>query len=152
MFATRPIAWLSGIFILFLALLSAQSFGWARASDEKVAVAKFVAERLQVWKDRMHLQDWDIRVELVRADHLEPKTLGNIRWDTDIKGATISVLAPEDYNLPYNAMRQDMEFTIVHELVHLELASLPRSEASRRIEEHAVNEIADALLRLAHDH
>jgi len=59
------------------------------------------------------------------------------------------VLSPEDYKLPYKAMLDDMEFTIVHELVHLELASLPRSEASRRVEEHAVNEIADALLNLA---
>jgi hypothetical protein len=42
-----------------------------------------------------------------------------------------------------------MEVTVVHELVHLELASLPRSDASRRVEEHAVNEIANALLRLA---
>ena len=41
-----------------------------------------------------------------------------------------------------------MEFTIVHELVHLELASLPRSEASRSNEEHAVNLSAEALLRL----
>jgi hypothetical protein len=46
-------------------------------------------------------------------------------------------------------MLDDMEFTIVHEMVHLELASLPRSEASRRVEEHAVNEIATALLKLA---
>jgi len=33
--------------------------------------------------------------------------------------------------------------------VHLQLASLPRSEASRRSEEHAVNELAAALLKLA---
>ena len=41
-----------------------------------------------------------------------------------------------------------MEFTLVHELIHLELSSLPRSEASRRVEEHAVNNLTDALLRL----
>jgi hypothetical protein len=45
-------------------------------------------------------------------------------------------------------MLDDMELTIVHELVHLELASLPRSQASRDSEEHAVNGIADALLTL----
>ena len=97
----------------------------------------------------MNLKDWDIHVELVRADKLEPKTLGNIHWDTDVKQATIGVLSPLDYQLPYNAMLADMEVTIVHELVHLELASLPRSDASRRVEEHAVNEIAAALLRLS---
>ena len=97
----------------------------------------------------MNLKDWGIGIELVRADQLEPKTLGNIHWDTDIKAATIAVLSPQDYTLPHKAMLDDMEFTIVHELVHLQLASMPRSEASRRVEEHAVNEIASALLKLA---
>jgi hypothetical protein len=46
-------------------------------------------------------------------------------------------------------MLDDMEFTVVHELVHLQLSSLPRSEASRSAEEHAVNEITQALLNLA---
>jgi hypothetical protein len=41
-----------------------------------------------------------------------------------------------------------MEFTIVHELIHLELASLPRSEASRSEEEYAINHLASALLDL----
>jgi hypothetical protein len=45
-------------------------------------------------------------------------------------------------------MLNDMELTIVHELVHLELSSLPRNEASRSSEEHAVNRIAEALLGL----
>ena len=97
----------------------------------------------------MNLKDWDIHVDLVRADHLEPRTLGNVHWDTDTKKATIDVLSPFDYTLTHNAMLADMEMTIVHELVHIELASLPRSDASRRTEEHAVNEIAGALLRLA---
>lgn len=44
--------------------------------------------------------------------------------------------------MSFPEMLNDMEFTLVHELVHLELASLPRSEASRRSEEHAVNHIA----------
>jgi hypothetical protein len=45
-------------------------------------------------------------------------------------------------------MLQDMEFTVVHELIHLELSSLPRSDASRREEEYAVNRITEALLKL----
>jgi hypothetical protein len=43
-----------------------------------------------------------------------------------------------------------MELTVVHELVHLDLASLPRSQASRSSEEHAVNGIAQAMLQLDH--
>ena len=137
---------------LFFASLAASTFGWSHDStpQERDAVAaKFVAQKLQFWQDRMNLKDWKIAVQLVRADQLEPKTLGNIHWDTDSKTATIAVLSAEDYKLPWKPMLDDMEFTVVHELVHLELASLPRSEASRRVEEHAVNEIATALLKLA---
>ena len=42
-----------------------------------------------------------------------------------------------------------MEFTVVHELVHLQLSSLPRSDASRGAEERAVNQITEAFLELA---
>ena len=41
-----------------------------------------------------------------------------------------------------------MEFTVVHELIHLQLSSLPRSEASRSAEERAVNHITEALIQL----
>jgi hypothetical protein len=47
-------------------------------------------------------------------------------------------------------MLDDMELTVVHELVHLDLASLPRGQASRSSEEHAVNGIAQAMLGLDH--
>jgi hypothetical protein len=141
-----------GVAVALFASLAASSAGWSRdftPHERDAAAAKFVAQKLQIWQDRMNLNNWDIRAQLVRADQLEPKTLGNIHWDTDTKTATIAVLSPQDYKLPYQAMLDDMEFTVVHELVHLELASLPRSDASRRVEEHAVNEIATALLKLA---
>jgi hypothetical protein len=137
---------------LVFASFCSSTCGWsydASSRERQAVAARFVTGKLQIWRDRMNLKDWDIRVHLVRADELEPKTLGNIHWDSDTKTASISVLSPEDYRLPAQAMLDDMEFTIVHELVHLELASLPRSAASRRVEEHAVNEIASALLKLA---
>lgn len=83
-----------------------------------------------------------------RLSDLKPRTLGAVRWDKGKKTAQIWVLDASDYQLPFREMLDDMELTIVHELVHLELASLPRSEASRSSEEHAVNGIADALLAL----
>ena len=79
---------------------------------------------------------------------MKPKTLGATHWDKDKKCASISVLDPGDYNLPFRDILNDLELTVVHELVHLDLAALPRSEASRSNEEHAVNRLADALLAL----
>jgi hypothetical protein len=97
----------------------------------------------------MNLTSWDIQANLIRRGAFKPKTIGGIHWDADIMKASIDVLSTYDYTLPDRAMLDDMEFTVVHELVHLQLSSLPRSEASRGAEEHAVNEIARALLKLA---
>ena len=108
----------------------------------------FLGEKLSVWQKRLNLTSWTIRLELTRSSELRPKTLGNIHWDVDTHTAEIRVLAPQDYQLSTRDMLADMECTVVHELVHLQLSSLPRSEASRGAEEHAVKQITQALLNL----
>ena len=116
--------------------------------EEGQSVERFVEESLAVWQQRLKLETWKISVVTTRRNDLKPKTLGGIHWDKAKKSAFISVLDPSEYRMPFREMLDDMEFTIVHELVHLELASLPRSEASRSSEEYAVNQIAAALLGL----
>jgi hypothetical protein len=116
--------------------------------EEYLTAQAFLGEKLWIWQKRLNLAAWKIQQKLVRSSALKPKTLGNIHWDADTHTADISVLAPDDYKLSGHAMLADMEFTVVHELVHLHLSSLPRSEASRGAEEHAVNEITQALLNL----
>lgn len=75
---------------------------------------------------------------MARRTELKPRTRGQIKWDKGKKSAALAVLDTSDYELPPSEMPAGMEFTIVHEVVHLELASLPQSEASRSSEEHAV--------------
>jgi len=118
------------------------------AHGRGLIVQSFLNERLALWQQRLNLQDWKISILMSHPTDLKPKTLGNIHWDADKKSATIRVLDASDYKLAFHEMLEDMEFTVVHELIHLELSSLPRSDASRRDEEHAVNRIADALLKL----
>jgi hypothetical protein len=117
-----------------------------------LSAESFTAEKLWVWQKRLKLESWNITVAVARAGELKPKTLGNIHWDLDKKTALIHVLDPADYTLPFDAMLQDMEFTVVHELIHLELSPvlspLQRSDENRRDEEHAVNYMAQALLDL----
>jgi hypothetical protein len=124
----------------------------ATSRQRTVLAESFIAEKLWAWQKRLNLQDWKVTVALARATELKPKTLGNIHWDTDKKTATIHVLDPADYHLQFAAMLQDMEFTVVHELIHLELspvlAPLQRSDENRRDEEYAVNHMAQALLDL----
>jgi len=118
------------------------------AQERTETIVSYVNERLAVWQQRLNLQDWKISVIMSHQSELKPKTLGNIHWESDKKTAVIRVLDASDYKLPFREMLDDMEFTVVHELIHLELSSLPRSDASRREEEHAVNQITDALLKL----
>lgn len=121
----------------------------SNAIERDHVAREFADSKLSMWQRRLHLEEWNISVVMTRRSDLKPKTRGKIRWDKGRKCAVISVLDAADYELPLQEMLDDMEFTIVHELIHLELASLPRSEASRSSEEHAVNRIAAALLGLA---
>jgi hypothetical protein len=128
----------------------AQPAQHAVSAQERSECQNFITERLSYWQPRLKLDDWNVKIMFARASDLKPRTLGNIHWDSDKKEATIRVLDPADYELKHDAMLQDMEFTVVHELIHLELTPLlstvARSEASRRDEEHTVNAIADAIL------
>jgi hypothetical protein len=122
------------------------------ASERKLLAESFASAKLSVWQKRLNLQGWDISVVVSRAGEFKPKTIGHIRWDRDKKTAVIRVLDPADYALPLAPMLQDIEFTVVHELIHLEMApvlsDLHRTEANRMEEEHAVNQMAEALLKL----
>lgn len=128
----------------------------ANANDERAVpptdlrryIDRFLSDRLSYWCKHLKLEEWQVSIVTVRRDTLRPKTLGKIQWDKKKKTAVIEVMDPADYRLSFRPMLDDMNFTIVHELVHLSLASLPRSEASRSSEEYAVNRLAEALIRL----
>jgi hypothetical protein len=146
----------SGSFLLFLV---PAGLAWAQLLPNETSPRErtlfcqsYTTERLSMWQKRLNLEDWNISVVMARSTELKPKTLGNIHWDLDKKTAVIRVLDPADYKLPYKEMLQDMEFTVVHELIHLNFAPVvsdfQRSDANRREEEHAVNHMATALLEL----
>jgi hypothetical protein len=140
------------LFITLASVAFASSIGSSpslQPQEREAAAQRFVGRALHVWQQRLNLNDWDIRVQLVRPSSLEPRTLGNIHWDTSTKRATIDVLSAFDYTLPLPEMLDDMEFTVVHELVHLDLATLPHSDATSGNEEYAVNQLARALLNLS---
>jgi hypothetical protein len=114
---------------------------------ERQALAnRYVHEILPYWQQRLQLQDWTVHLLLSRPVDLRPGTLGNIHWDMEKKTATIRVMDASGYTTDVMAMLQDMQVTVVHELVHLELASLPVSDADRSNQENAIDHLTDALL------
>lgn len=146
----RHVAAVFTTFFLFAGLtLGADSDSDKSDNSARVQAETLLSSRLPVWKQRLGLQDWNVTVLMTRRAELKSGTLGGIRWDKKKKTAVMSVLDPDEYTVPLQEMLRDIEFTLVHELIHLELASLPRSEASRRTEEEAVNNLTRALLALA---
>lgn len=103
---------------------------------------------LKSWQKRLALDDWEISAHVVPGRDLKPDTLGNLRWNSADKTATIRVMDPGDYDLPAAEIPADMEYTVVHELVHLQLAMLVKVSGSKDIEERVVNQIGEALLSL----
>jgi hypothetical protein len=120
----------------------------ATAAEQAQLAQNFVDEKLVLWQQRLKLEGWRVSAVMTPRTDFAPQTLGGIRWDKPKKTAVIYVLAPADYRLPFREMLDDMELTVVHELVHLDLATAPHHEASRSVEEHAVNGIAEAMLAL----
>jgi hypothetical protein len=118
------------------------------ASERGSLAEQYLTKRLALWQGRLQLENWKISLIMSHPDDLRAGTLGNVHWDPDQKTAKIRVLDASDYQKPYKDALRDMEFTLVHELVHVELAALPRNDASRNDEEDAVNRLAKALLLL----
>jgi hypothetical protein len=138
--------------VLALILLGSVRAQSVQPVERSVMAQSFAAEKVWVWQKRLHLEDWDISVAVARAGEMKPKTLGHIGWDRARKSAAIQVLDPADYRLPLDAILRDIEVTVVHELIHLEmmrmLPGLQRTESYRAEEERVVNHMAGALLDL----
>jgi hypothetical protein len=133
----------------FLSLGIAVSLGAAPFGDASTAVTDGQVEHwLKTWQKRLALEEWEITAQVVRISELKPNTLGNLRWNSGAKTAVIHVLHPADYDLPASEIPVDMEYTVLHELVHLQLAALPRDPNARNVEERVVNKLSEALFAL----
>lgn len=104
-------------------------------------------QECQDWQRTLKLSDWDVNAKLVPHREM-PDAVGHIRWDLDEKSADIRLITPEDYQSdalrPYN-----IEETLVHELLHLHLATFDMSDEPKRLAlEQAINAIARALVKL----
>ena len=135
--------------LLFVSMGNAAPASRDRVTSAPPAVSgEQVHDWLHLWQKRLGLEEWKIDVKIVRIWDLEQGTLGHIDWSVPHKTATIKVLNPADYELPKEKIPEDMELSIVHELVHLHLSALPLNKASRNAEEQVVSMIADALVNL----
>lgn len=75
-------------------------------------------ELLEEWKGILHLEQWDTELIIIRQkDFLEEDNQGEITFSKVGCQAIIRILDPVDWvDTPF---KQDMEKTLVHELLHL---------------------------------
>ena len=85
-------------------------------------------ERVEVWKERLDI-DWTIEVTFTHQMNLPADVQGQISLFPMVKRASLLLPSPETYSVA--AMpNQDMEDTIVHELIHIVFEPLDREELS----------------------
>jgi len=107
-------------------------------------VESHLDQKLKSWQRRLGMDDWRLTIRLVRQKDLDKDTWGNAEWDPNDRTGIISVLDPADYNLRGGDLRLDMECTIVHELVHIQVS--PFDAPDEHVREDVVNRIMTALL------
>jgi len=100
--------------------------------------------QMKLWQKRLGLDEWNLALRVVRQSEIDRNAWGTAEWDPELKSGVISVLDPRDYNLKGGELKLDMECTIVHELVHIQVSPLAARDENTR--EEVVNKIMMALL------
>lgn len=103
------------------------------------------------WQKILRLQDWAVKVFIKRARDMSLEGgQGEVHWGLQSKSASILLLDPLDYP-PGLRQEQDMEKTLVHELLHLHSAPFDNFEyesLENTALEQAIDLTAEALVEL----
>ena len=99
----------------------------------------------RIWQARLRLQDWDIHCQLVRGFRLT-EAVAEVESLETKRVAWVRVMNPLDFQ-PDSLLPQDVERSIVHELLHLVLSPLAPEEATLA-EEQIVNALSATLVSL----
>lgn len=117
---------------------------------------KQLKDRCAHWQKVLRLQDWRIDARFATSDELAHQGDGGIcELHQDSKIATIRILPEDAYN-PHSHMSQafpqDVELTLVHELVHIHFDKVMDPDAEEHeevMQEQAIQFVAEALVALS---
>lgn len=79
-----------------------------------------LSDCVSFWQNALELCDWTIRVEVVPQRALEAGTVGDITPDSMTRTAVLRVMRASDSDLSGRMAGAEQQFTIVHEMVHLQ--------------------------------
>jgi hypothetical protein len=91
--------------------------------EEVIFTDEQLREKLKEWQKRLRLQDWIITASIKRARDLKDDSQACVSWVLTKKMATIGIMDSIDYP-PDSMVSQDMEISLVHELLHLHFAPI----------------------------
>jgi hypothetical protein len=97
------------------------------------------------------LQDWFITASIKRSRDLLDNSQACVSWVLNKKMATIGIIDPIDYP-PDSMFPQDMEISLVHELLHLHFAPISDKDFDNQFElaeEQAIESISFGLINAA---
>ena len=102
------------------------------------------------WQNQLKLNNWRIAIGIERKTAFNnSQSTGEIDYVLPLRQAIIKVLDPLDY--PNSPFEQDMEITLVHELLHLHFALFePKSDDSLEflIMESTIEQLANILVEM----
>lgn len=84
----------------------------------KIFTSEELADLCYEWQQKLRLSHWNIAVRVCRADEMpipDAQAVNEISLETE--RSLISILANEDYQ--ESIFEQDMEVSLVHELLHI---------------------------------
>ncbi|BBN97495.1 hypothetical protein [Sporolactobacillus terrae] len=113
---------------------------------ETILTEEQLQEKLKYWQERLRLRDWDITAQIVPLSLMDDKSHGGeCAWLMQSKVARINILRDEDYQGFAALLPDDMEQTLVHELLHLHFAPMDDDKYYMPIEQ-AIESISKALV------
>jgi len=116
---------------------------------EKTILLNKVHEDLDYWKERLGLQAWEIKIQIIPSAKMNTKSShGEIWYQHLMKRAVIFLVNPDEVS-DFYGFTLDYEHTLLHELLHLILNySDFDTETEEDIIEEAINTIATTLVKL----
>ncbi|WP_144558520.1 hypothetical protein [Shouchella miscanthi] len=121
--------------------------------EEVILTQEQLQERLEYWQGKLRLRDWIITAKIKRLVEFEVTgRAGEIHALYESREAAIKILDPMDWNGSDGFPLNDMEHTLVHELLHIH--TMPINKDKEDIgggcvfEEQAIESITRALLSL----
>lgn len=113
---------------------------------------KRISQLCEEWQEILGLKDWDVKILIVsKEDMSKPNIQGSCTYTLSTKTALISILNPINYD-PSCPWKQDLEQTLVHELLHLHFSFVSRliedGSLEQIIEDQVVSALSKALVSL----